>query len=110
MTQRGIPYSLSEAEIVIASHTMDEYHRELMAWLISLVRPVSVNVKPKEGQRVLLSTNGEEYVPCVFEDGGFMDQWQLELCTNESSVWVPSPPIPEFFNSTTDDPPGGPPE
>lgn len=34
----GIPYSLSEAEAVVKSHAMDEYHRELMRWLIAEVR------------------------------------------------------------------------
>jgi hypothetical protein len=107
MTPRGIPYSLGEAELVVASHTMDEYHRELMAWLISLVQPVSVNFKPKDGQRVLLSTNGDNYVLCDYEDGGFTDRYGLELPTNESSVWAAIPPVPKFFNSTATGGPHG---
>lgn len=30
----GIPYSLAEAKLVASQHPMDEYHRELMKWLI----------------------------------------------------------------------------
>jgi hypothetical protein len=68
---------------------------------VSSRMPMSVEVKPSEGQRVLLSTNGDNYVLCDYEDGGFTDRYGLELPTNESSVWAAIPPVPKFFNSTT---------
>ena len=43
---RGIPYTLSEARHVAETHAdMDEYHREIMCWLIYEVERLKKEVK-----------------------------------------------------------------
>jgi hypothetical protein len=91
-----------DQEIYITNHRVhfalkaaDELYDE-----VSSRMPVSVEERPKEGQRVLLSTNGDNYVLCDYEDGEFTDRYGLELPINESSVWAAIPPVPKFFNST----------
>lgn len=37
--KRGIPYTISEVETVLRTHTMDPYHRELMQWLVGKAKP-----------------------------------------------------------------------
>jgi len=32
--ERGTPYSLTEARMVAERHSMDEYHRQIICWLI----------------------------------------------------------------------------
>ena len=32
-----IPYTLDEVKLVIETHHMDTYHKELMKWLLSLI-------------------------------------------------------------------------
>ena len=34
---KGIPYSLNEVRLVIETHVMDEYHRDLMKYLLGRV-------------------------------------------------------------------------
>lgn len=59
-------------------------------------RPVRVcEGNPVSGQRVLLSTNRAEYVACIYDAPGFVDENYMEFEINESSVWLPAPPKPE---------------
>lgn len=35
---RGIPYTLGEVELVLKNHVMDQYHRDLMVWMVKQVK------------------------------------------------------------------------
>jgi hypothetical protein len=50
---RGVPYSLGEVRTVIKSQVMDQYHREIMQWLVDLAEACAKADpdSPKDGER-----------------------------------------------------------
>lgn len=46
--RRGIPYSVTEACLVVKDHAMDPYHRELMQFLIAEIARLSTLLEEKE--------------------------------------------------------------
>ncbi len=66
--QRGIPYSLGEAELAARQNQMDPYHREIIEWLIAQVREIAA-VEREECAKLAKSM-------CVSADplgGGYCD-------------------------------------